>query len=335
MVPNKHNDGLCGQIGCEMVLVNLVPQGASCLGAFDISRIAFDCDDTTKDRKFRPRGLTPRQMLKVLVSRHSGVYGCLDIFPAGDADDRICDLLAGYVRSGCPVILCVDALEWLKQLRGELPEETRGELIETLAGCRSWQRGHAIVVIGSSRGAGSALPEFVIHDSLTAPYVKVPGADLLGAARQYCSGLRTGRRVAEPNVRWIAGVPRGVRRSASSSCRVITPEDLLSLESHANGRVRITTRLWSRGRFTEGYLRNSRKYALSDNDVRQIEDCLRGCCGDFLWVFEARAGRQWLATKLCDATRDRAPFEIGAIASGQIEIGPPKSRHTWPLRKGA
>jgi hypothetical protein len=329
-VPHEQMVGFCAQASCQMALANMAPYDAASLGPLDITRIALGCGSRDMEGAFDPVGLSPPQIREVLASEHSGVNAHNETFSSSEKVEKICDLLAGYVLSNCPVILSVDALAWLEKLPQELDPAVFRTVSAELHRKDRGARRHAIVVTGCSRGLAQSTRDFVVHDSMTAPYLRVKGSDLLSAARSWTS---------RNEVQWVAAVPKAVRVGAMGLSAIDPPAYAGELSRMAGASnpagTRLLPRLYARSELLSSYVDQVLGFVLESSVRSDIESVLAGRCGDYAWAFERRAGQAWVGTVLFDASSDAPPYEFGFLAGNQLKLWRSKGgSDAWQLRLG-
>lgn len=323
-VPHKEYAGFCSQASCQMALMNLLPAGAVCLGAFDITRLGLQCADRKRLSGFNRVGLTAPQMRDVLASPLSGVNGHLEILSA--SDDIICDLLAGYVLSDCPVILCVPTSAWEECVRPQLEER----------GCPMPPSGggsddgpvsrHAVVVVGCQRRGNGAEQEFVIHDSRTSPFLRVAGHALARVAKGWCG---------DDKVRWVAAVPRAVVRGGYAIWEELYSAYVKPLGPLVAGGYRIVPQLCQRDQIVSRYIVGARRFDVSWSTLADLERSLARRCGDYVWAVEVmpQGSPEPLATHFFDASIRARESHVGKLSRNELVLWrKPAGADTWKLR---
>jgi hypothetical protein len=277
-----------------MVLLNLMNQAAGvnpvCLGAFDITRIAFRSVKGGSLGGFDPGGLSPLQMKDVLASPWARVNGIYE-FASGAERGLIWGFLAGYITSDCPVILCVDTTRWLEVVEDQLDQDDYKKLLRNLKppkGPRK-QTLHAVVIVGVT---GSDSPEqraFIVQDPLTAPFLKIRLADVVDAGM---AAWEDGK------VRWVAGVPKAVRKG------VRAVHDLIMEEPASDGDGRFNYRLYATKDVVQKYVLKQIWPKLPGEAAIDLNATLSRWHGGYLWVVD---------------TPPAASF-VNASAEGEAEI---------------
>jgi len=312
IVPAELFVARCGQAALQMVLMSLIPGGAVCLGGFDLTRIARAADGRTSQVDLRTDqiALQTGQMLNVLASEHTRVSGLLEAFDPGKGEPdygAASDLLAGYLLSDCPAIMCVDAGDFVKAVGQQLEPKDLEDRSARVDRRPQDQRGHATVVVGCQTSEAGENREFVVHDSFTWPYLRIVGRDLLGLVHRW-NGI----------IMWIGGVPKGVRTSVCRVYRGLTGY-LEGIRQCSGQPVNLRPRLVPSIRLVDTYL-NGIGYGVGPGSHDAIPAFLRSLGVRRLWCFGVweRSGGLPISVHFYDASAGADVSLVGTLKGDHV-----------------
>ncbi len=193
--PDTSLGGVCAH-GC-LVMTTLLTRslGARVFGLADIAAI-LGASQVGK-------GLSLFEDMKFLCDDRVGMGAFLHVFQNPDeasVGEDIAATLCGYLRSGIPVLVSVDAV--------------KTGLVEPSKGDKDYK--HLVLLVGFARDRGSGATEFVVQDTLTRPFRRLSLDTLIRG--------RAGKRL-----RFLVPVPKGVNLPLGSWLDVREDEPPLRL----------------------------------------------------------------------------------------------------------